>query len=99
MYYNMTNLTVSNPVEFFQWINVLTGHLFGPGVAAAFFLIVFIAMKNYPTEKAFLSASFLTSVFSFFLLILDLVDVQVVMIPTVAMVVGLFFLNRSQGRL
>lgn len=88
---------VTTPVDMLQYTNSLTEDLFGAFILVGLWMVIFLAQKDYPTEKAFTSASFTTAIASYFLLIMDLVPVTVVLIATILTVVSVFFLYGKQG--
>lgn len=94
-YYPMP--TATDFLGLFKYANTVTGNIFGLWMVFAFYFIVFISLKNYPTEKAFASANFTTAVFSYFLSVVGLIPLYVVLIPTVLSVVSLFILWKGKG--
>lgn len=100
MYYNLTS--VSNPVEWIQWINVLTGGYFGIAIIAAFMIIFILAMKSMnmgrnDTGQVISVTLFLGTIFSFLFMIIGLVEAQHVMILTAGFIFSLFLLKKSSG--
>jgi len=99
----MTNTTyfptpenVTTPVEMMQYTNTLTEDLFGIFILVGLFMVTFLSQKNYPTPRAFASASFTTAIASYLLFIMDLVPVAGVLTATVMLVVSVFFLMSNE---
>lgn len=84
-------------VSLLQWANTLTGNIFGPAVVGGFFFVMFISMKRFQTEKAFLASSFLTAMVAFFMFILQLVQIEIVMICTIGTLAALFMSSKGEG--
>jgi len=95
MYYPLQNIT--NPIEFLQWTNQLTGYYFGPMVVLGFFFVTFISLKKYESEKAFATASFLSAILCFLLFLINLTSVHHLMITSIMVLVSLFALKKSEG--
>ena len=95
-YYAFQNVT--NPVEFLQYINFLTGHYFGPAMVAVLFCILFISMKRYESEKAFAAAIFPTTLVCFLLMLIDLTSMHHVLLTSIGAVVAVIILRTSKGR-
>lgn len=63
MYYNMTNMTqATNILVMVQETNSLTGYLLGILVIMALFVVMFIAMKNFPPRTTLPIIFFLLSI-------------------------------------
>ena len=100
-YFNVPNTTGTFP-ELLTYVNhgmYPAGHsgagIFGMFMLLAIFLIGFISMKDYATEKAFTASAFITAVASYMLAILGIVGGEMIVTTTVILLVSVFFLHRS----
>lgn len=91
---NVSNVT--GMVEFLQYINARSNSLFGYGLLGATFAIVFLSLKLYPTERAFVYASFLTVIMGIFESILGLINPIVVALPTISLLISVFALRKEE---
>jgi heme A synthase len=89
--------TMGDPVAWLQWINLITGYWFGPGVIMAFFVIMFLAFKRYSTETAFATSSVISAVLCFLFMLLGLCSVPHLVLASLAALSSLFFLKSSRG--
>lgn len=89
---------VTTPVDMFQYSNTLTNDLFGPFILLGLWLILFLAMKNYPTPRAFASASFTTAIASYFMFIINLVPVGAILLTTIMTITSIFLLYSKEGK-
>lgn len=89
---------VSTPVDMFAYANTVTTDLFGIFILTGLWLIIFMAQKNYPTPKAFASASFTTAIASYFMFIMELIPVQAVLTTSVMVIGSIFFLRAGSKR-
>ena len=87
----------SSIIDLFIYANTVTSNAFGYLILIAVYIITFISLKNYPTERAFASASFITAITSVFMAVLGLVPTFVVLFPTILAIVSIFILARSGG--
>jgi hypothetical protein len=91
--YNTPNAT--SIVDLFSYGNYVTNNVFGLFILVSVFLVMFLAMKQYPTEKAFASSSFTTALVSYMLSILGLVPSYAVLITTLMVITSVFMLWRT----
>jgi len=76
-YTNPENIT--RIYEFIQWENEITNSMMGNMIVFAIFIILFIAMKRFPTKSAFAAASFISMIIAVFLRVLGIVHPLVVL--------------------
>jgi hypothetical protein len=95
MYYAFENIT--NPVQFMLYSNKVTGYNMGAAIVAAFFVIMFISMKRFETEKAFAASAFLTTLLCFLFFLIGLTSVNHLFLCSIAVLASIFLLNKSQG--
>lgn len=88
--------TFTGIIGFMQWVNTITGYLFGPLVVLAFFIVMVISMKNFETEKAYAASSLSTAVLCFFFLLINLTSVHHVMIAAINFIVSVVILYTSR---
>lgn len=107
----MANITLIYPpptaalnsfVEWFKYINTITNDIFGVAIVATFFIIMFVAMSrsNFgrnETEKVIVASCFVTMLLSFFFMIVDLVEIQVVLILTIATIFSVLLVKKDRG--
>lgn len=94
-YYPMPN--ASTPVEMMQYANSLTNELFGIFILVGLWWIIFISQKNYPTPRAFATASFTSAIASYFLFLMDMVPVIAIFATTVMVIVSVFFQDTGRS--
>lgn len=90
MVYEYPTQNITGLVSYFKYINAISYGLFGYFILFASFLIMFIALKYFRTEEAFVSASFFTIVIAILLNIMGLVGFDAVLWPIVAIIVSIF---------
>jgi len=95
MYYAIPNVT--DPIGYLQYVNQITGYYFGPAVVAAFFVMMFISMKMFSTEKAFAAASFLSAVFCFLMYLIGLTTISHVFVASLAVMVSVLAIRFASG--
>ena len=84
----------ANFTDFTSWgtySNSLTDGAFGPGILMAWWLIIFLALRQYPPEKGFMTASFLTSLLSILFYVMGWVTGTVAMMPVLLTAIGVAF--------
>lgn len=99
-WYNFSDVTASsNLLEFAQATNDLVGGWWGLLLLISFFMIMFIAMKHYPTSSSFPIAAALTMLLSFMMRTLSLIPNIAVFICIIATIVSMLPLlwARSSG--
>jgi len=84
---NATNIT-----GIATYANTVTGGWFWSLILVAIFMVTFLVQKNYPTERAFVSSSFLTFLSAIFMFILGLIADQIFVIAFVIMIASFGFL-------
>lgn len=72
---NITDFT-----GFFEYANTVTNNGACIGILIAFFIVSFIAMKVFQTERAVLASMFLTTLVSIFFTVLGLVSSKVMVV-------------------
>jgi len=74
MVYNLTNLTSANTYpQVLQRINELSGNFFGIALIVTIFVVSFLSLKNYSTERAFAGSMLITTILGIFLRILEII--------------------------
>lgn len=92
MTYNMTNVTESyNLYDTANAVNQLTGGYYAVFLLFVVFAISFISLKKAETEKAFIVASFITTIVGILLLFIGFIDLKVFMFPLILLVGSLIF--------
>lgn len=94
MLYNIP--VISSVVGLLQWVNEITGYLFGPGVVLAFFAVMLLAFKNFETERAFAASAVMTTVLCFFLMLINMTTVQHLMICSVGVLISMIGLYMTR---
>lgn len=94
-YYPLENIT--DPLGFLLYTNKLTNYMMGPAIIGAFFVIMFVSMKRYESEKAFAASSFLSAILCFLFFLIGLTSVEHVMLAGIAVIVSVFALRFSSG--
>jgi len=95
---NASNLT--GFVDIINYANVATGYIVGDTLLIGVFVVTFLALKNYPTERAFTTASFLTFLSAVMLSILGLAGEKQIILSTIAFLAATFMMyynSRGQG--
>jgi len=95
MLYNISY--VDDPVEFFQAVNIITNGFFGPGIVLAFGLVMFLALKNWPTERAIAVSCLTSSVLCFFFFLISLTSMDNVLVASIASIASIFILNQNDN--
>ena len=91
---------VSNFTSTLQYANYASGGSLGSLICLGLFIIVFISLKNYSTQKALPAASFITSIVCIFMFILNMITYYVLMIfvfLTVVSSIYALFAGESSG--
>lgn len=79
-------------MSLFAYANTATGQLFGIGLLATFFLITFISLKSFETEKAFTAAAFVTVVLAILLHAAGILPLIAVIVPVAMLLIGVVIL-------
>lgn len=93
MLYNSTLYSVQNPIAFFKAVDTITNGMFGSGLVMTFGIVIFLALKNYSTERAFATSALLTSILSFLLFTVNLCKIDVVMFASILAILSIFALQ------
>lgn len=84
MSYNLTGLeNNTNILEFVKVVNTASGEWFVIGLLLTLWVILFIAFKNYETETAIRSASFIVSIIAILFFIIGMISTSKMMIPII----------------
>lgn len=89
------NPNVTGYVELLQYTNTVTNNLFGLGLLLMIFIVSFLSLKIYTTERAFATASFITAMSSYFLAILGLIATIIVVVPTIMALISIIILIKE----
>lgn len=88
--YNLTNLTAANDVlEFAQAVNGVTGEMFFTIVSMMILVVAFVAMKQFESNVAFASASFISTFLTAVLWAAGLVSEYVLLVHFVLFVIAI----------
>lgn len=91
-YPNSTNL-----VGLFQSANDYTGGVFGYLLILVIWVLFFMLLKAYPTGRAFATASFLTTLVSFFLIAAEIAPHGALILTIVMTVISIFLIEGEQS--
>lgn len=87
---NVTNMThpmptdVSTMTGFFKYINEAIDGIFGVGALFSVWFVIFLSMGSYPTEERGTAATFITTLFSYFLFGIGVVSQTIPLLLTIA---------------
>ncbi len=96
--YDLTNVSTSNNIyEFAKYTNDLTGQVFFMGVLLIGFIILFVSMKRYGNQEAFLSTSFVITILGVGFAALDFIPSYflVILVLIFGMTFTGFFLRKN----
>lgn len=88
---------VTGIVDVFSYGNTVTGGLFGIALLLIVFVVSFVALKVYPTEKAMAASSFTTALTSYMLSAVSLVPNYAVLITTIMVIASVFLLWKGDS--
>ncbi len=95
-YYPIQNITGSeNILDYFSYGNEITGGMFGILVLIPIWMVLFLTMIRFGMGRAFVGASFSTSLLSYLMAVMGLININIVLIPTLATAVGIIFIGRG----
>jgi len=95
--YNTTFLeNSSNIAGVADGVNTMTNSWYAYLILIVVFLICFISMKKYDTEAVFLSSSFITLIVSIFMFIKEWISIEVLAIPIVLTLIGIFYVAATK---
>jgi len=90
--YNISFLNESNGVAgVMEGVNNMSDGLYAALILLVLFIILFIAMKRYDTDVAFLTASFVCSVIATLLSVLEWIGVEIFVVPVVLLIIAIFY--------
>lgn len=92
------NPNITNMTAWMQYNNTVTDNWFGLAILIVFFIVMFLALKNYSTEQAFATASFASAIVAVLLRVVGLVGDNVVIGMAILAVLGLVFLYVAGNR-
>lgn len=95
MYYEIPVIT--GIVSWLQWLNTLTSGWFGPGVIIGFFLVFFLGMKGYQSEKGFAASIYLSTILCFLFFLIDLTAVSHLFLCAIGTIFSTFILRGEKG--
>lgn len=81
--YNLTNMTTGNPLTMAQAANTVSSGWLGILLVIACFVILLIAMKNFPMAVAFSASSFITFIWTLGLYMAEVMTSMYVLIITI----------------
>lgn len=94
-YYNMSNAT--DFVTLLSQINNNSGQVFGIAILFMIFFVSYFSFKDFETEKAFFTSTFITTMSALFLTILGMTSVFV-LTGCFALLLGSLFLVKFVGK-
>lgn len=74
-------------------VDTMVGGYFGACVVLMIFLITFLSLKGYSSEKAFTTACYVTLFSAILLSIMGVIDAGLMLLPAVALAFSIFFLK------
>ena len=94
--YSIPNMT--SIADLFHFANTVTSYYFGAGIVLGFFVVMFLAMKNYETEKAYATSALSAAILCFLLMLppLSLTSMAQLMIASINAIVSLAVLYSSR---
>lgn len=96
-YYPIANITVStNILDYFSYGNEITGGMFGLLALAPIWMVLFLTMLRFGLDRAFLASSFSTALISYMFAVMGLININIVLIPTIATAAGVLFIGRGE---
>ena len=90
-YPDTNNRTV---IDFMQYNNNAAEGGFGMIMLLSIFAVSFFSLKTYTSERAFGASMFITTMASYFLVILGMVSIGIAVTATIITAFTIFFLNR-----
>lgn len=95
-YYALPNFTNSWS-DSLTYANTVTGNLFGISTLIMVFLITYIPLnRKYDFTVCLTTASFITTIVSYFILILGLIGSHIILFPTFLFLLSLFLLYKNR---
>jgi hypothetical protein len=79
--------------EYFGFVNTAAGGLFFPAMIFVIWIVIFLAVKSYSTPKAFTFASFMCSILSILLAVMDYISPKIMYVFFIFLVIGLVWLK------
>jgi len=92
MLYNLTALdNGTNIYSMFTAVNTIANEWLVAGFVLVLWVIIFVSIKNYETITAFRTSSFIVSVNSDSIFVLNLLSIQIAMIPIIMTGLSVFY--------
>jgi len=86
-------VNVSGIADLIIWTNgPVTNGWFGASILVAFFIVLFMAVKQTDTKKAFATSGFITAMLAVFMRVLEFVDDSAVIVAIIVAAIGLIWL-------
>ena len=93
MVYNLTNITASNDLYNIMYhTNISSGYFLFGGMMLILFLTIVIVFKKQSFKKAFLAASFFTSLVGVYGFVMGWINVSLLILPILCLGAGLMIL-------
>ncbi len=94
IYYNLSNLTAANePYSWFVALNLLTDYKLGIFIWVILYFMIFMGLKNFnEIEETFAATSFVTAIFGFMMLAMNMLPTTFVYLSVVLVGLGGFVL-------
>ena len=92
-YPNITKVT-----DLAVWCNSVTSGMFWPLIFFALFVILFFSFKQYSTERAFATSSFVTMIIGILMGVIGLVNSYVVILTMVIAGISVVVLRNTNNR-
>lgn len=98
MGYNTSFLNTSTGVmDTVTGVNNMTEGLYAALILFVIFLVMLIAMKKIETDAAFLTSSFTVSVIATLFFIMELIGIEIYIIPLVLLLIAVFIKTINNG--
>lgn len=96
--YNLTNLTGSGDIlGLVQSANSLTDNLLGVSLLMVIWVVIFVALKNYFTQAAMVTASFITMIVGILFFISGLVGQEIMIGVVVIFAISIIYSRVSNN--
>lgn len=83
-------------LDIFTYMNTVTGNVFGYLLLGSFFLVAFLSLKGWPTERAFLASIVFTLIVGVMLAALSIVNPAVITVLVLLTGIAIIFSGRDE---
>lgn len=84
---------ITGVVSFLQWVNTITYGWFGASIVIGFFLVMFLSLKGYRSEKGFAASIYLSTILCFLLFLIELTAVNHLFLCGIGTIFSIFVLR------